>query len=268
MTTRRCPADGHVELGDLVGLGQVGIEVVFPVKPVRAGDLAVQAPGPARRRTPPPARFSTGRVPGMPVQTGQQWVLGAPPNGGGAGAEDLGPGGQLHVGLQPDQTSFIRSFHLHLLFRRGVACDSPCPAGRRGRRSARLPPPWGVPMSWAPTGSPVLVKAAGHGQRGQPRQVHRHGVDVAQVHLQRVGLGSAPAGGRVVGAAGVSITSHCSEGLVKGLLDQRLDLEGLFVVGVVVAGATARRCPAGCAAAPPGRSPRCGSCGIRSVRSS
>ncbi len=48
------------------------------------------------------ALFSTGSLPGIPVQTGQHWVLGSPPKAGGAGAEDFCFGGQFYMGFQAD----------------------------------------------------------------------------------------------------------------------------------------------------------------------
>ena len=76
---RPVPADGQIELGDLVGLGQIGVEVVFPVEPAVPGDGAAQGqggPDGVLHHLP----VEHGQRPGMPVHTGQQWVLGAPPN--------------------------------------------------------------------------------------------------------------------------------------------------------------------------------------------
>ena len=86
-----------------------------------------------------------------------------------------------------------------------------------------------------PDGQPLSVKAAGHGQRRQSRQVHRHGVDVAEVHFQRVAQAVPQHGG---GGGGHRGEQQITPGkcLVKGALDDCLHLEGFFVISVVVAG--------------------------------
>ena len=69
-------ADRQIQLADLVRFGQIGVEIVFAVKFIVARNLAVRR----QTRRNGTFLFATGSVPGMPVQTGQVCVLGAPPN--------------------------------------------------------------------------------------------------------------------------------------------------------------------------------------------
>ena len=94
-------ADGQVELGDLIGLWQVGVEVVFPVEPAAAGDGAVQGQS-----------GLDGEFQHRLVQHGQRAGhagahraavgVGIAAEFSGAAAEDLRGGGQFHMGLQAD----------------------------------------------------------------------------------------------------------------------------------------------------------------------
>ncbi len=94
-------ADGEIELRDLVGLGKVRVEVVLPVKLVVAGDLTIEGEAGLH-----------GILQHLPVQdrqgarhTGAHRAavrVGRAAELRRAGAENLGPGGKLHVGLQTD----------------------------------------------------------------------------------------------------------------------------------------------------------------------
>ena len=79
--------------------------------------------------------FSTGRVPGIPVHTGQHWVLGPPPK---AVVQE-----QKIFVLVASSTWVSRpmtvSQVMPVRLLPGCAYDSPCPAGRRGRRSKARP---------------------------------------------------------------------------------------------------------------------------------
>ena len=132
------PGNGEVELGHLVRLGQVGIEVVFPVEPAAPGDLAVQRQ-PGTAGVLHHLSVHHGQGPRHSSADGAAVGVGLSPEPGGAGAEYLGAGGQLRVGLQPDH-----SFPGHVIqppFPPEPAYASLSPAGRRGRRSARSSPP-------------------------------------------------------------------------------------------------------------------------------
>ena len=61
-------ANGKIQLGYLIILRIVRIKIIFPVELTTATAYSNAF------------LFKTGRVPGIPVQTGQVWVLGAPPN--------------------------------------------------------------------------------------------------------------------------------------------------------------------------------------------
>ena len=92
-------AQGLVVLADLVGLGQVGVDVVFPV---HLGDVVDGAVGGQPRHN--------GVVHHLPVQLGQgagqadtdgaAVGVGLSAELGGAAAENFGFGGKLHVGFQ------------------------------------------------------------------------------------------------------------------------------------------------------------------------
>ena len=70
--------DGLVELGDLVALGVVGVEVVLAGEDAGLADLAVDGFGGEHGELDRLA-LSTGSAPGRPRQVGQVWVLGSPP---------------------------------------------------------------------------------------------------------------------------------------------------------------------------------------------
>ena len=79
--------------------------------------------------------------------------------------------------------------------------------------------------------------ARGHRDAGQARHVHRDGEDVLQVHLDRIAralLADAEGGRRSRGRQ--HRVDALREAVLKVLLDQRADLLGAQVIGVVVAG--------------------------------
>ena len=84
-------------------------------------------------------------------------------------------------------------------------------------------------------GHSLAVKAAGHGDGGQAGQVDGHGVNVAQVHLERIAQTLPQLGGDGGGHRSQQQIIF-PEGLVKGLLDDGLDLQGFLIIGVIVAG--------------------------------
>ena len=93
--------NGQIELGDLIGLWQVGIEIVLAVEFVIPGDVAVQ--GQARLGGKAHHRFVHHRQGAGHTGAHRAAVgVGVAAEGGGAGAEDLGAGGQLHMGFQAD----------------------------------------------------------------------------------------------------------------------------------------------------------------------
>ncbi len=95
------PGNGQVELGNLIGLGQVRVEVVLPVKAALFGDL-----------TPQGQTGLDGKFQHLLVEYGQgaghagahrtAVGVGCATEGGGAGAENFGGRGELHMGLQTD----------------------------------------------------------------------------------------------------------------------------------------------------------------------
>ena len=79
-----------------------------------------------------------------------------------------------------------------------------------------------------------VIKATRHTHGADPRQVHRHREDVAQVHLQRVlALLANAEGGGGSHRAGDGI--HIGKGAGKVILDEGAHLLRLAVVGVIVA---------------------------------
>ena len=95
--------DGEIELGDLVGLGEVGVEVVLPVEPAGPGDLPVQGQAHLHgvlQHLLVDHRQGAGHAHAHRAAVG----VGGAAELGGAGAEDLGLGGELHVGLQTDDS--------------------------------------------------------------------------------------------------------------------------------------------------------------------
>ncbi len=106
-----------------------------------------------------------GRVPGIPVQMGQQWVLGSPPNRVVQEQNILVRVASSAWVSSPITVSQVMSSNL--LFRRsprmpvGVQLE-----GVGGVEHVLLPS--GGPMSWAPTGSPVSSKPQGMDSPGSP----------------------------------------------------------------------------------------------------
>ena len=100
---RAVAGDGGVELGNLVRLGQVGVEVVLPVEPAGPGDLTVQ--GQARLDGQLHHLLVEHRQGTRHAGTHRTAVgVGRAAELGGAGTENFRPGGQLHVGLQADDS--------------------------------------------------------------------------------------------------------------------------------------------------------------------
>ena len=103
------------------------------------------------------------------------------------------------------------------------------------------------PMSCIPTGRPS-ASPTGNERPGSPARFAGHGVDVHEVHLERIINDGAElprrdrGDGAEKGVAG-------AERVQVVLADEAADLRGLLVVGVVVPGGQARRCPAGSGAA-------------------
>jgi len=121
-------ADGFVELGDLVALGQIGVKVVLAIKVRNRVDLRMHR-GCQQRAL----------VDGFAVQNGQHTghaganraniaIWGGFPRVGLAGAEDLGLGVELDVGFEPDDDFVI--FHFATSWRRITG------------RTARQASPW------------------------------------------------------------------------------------------------------------------------------
>ena len=73
------PADRLVVLGDLVGLGAVGIEVVLAVKTADAGAISQSSASPIWIALSTAAWLITGSTPGWPRHSGQVSVLGSAP---------------------------------------------------------------------------------------------------------------------------------------------------------------------------------------------
>ena len=107
-------------------------------------------------------------------------------------------------------------------------------SARRGAEQRRLVE--GAPDQLQPDRQPVPgVQSGRHREARQRRQVAGDGVDVGQVHLQRV----VDLLARAEGDGGRDRAGHHVaplEGPVEVAADQRADLLGLQVVGVVVAG--------------------------------
>ena len=126
----------------------VGIAVLDSDINVREGDRfhrtgrVVSVPaGPALTGRSSAFSLSTGRAPGRPAHTGQQWVLGAPPNWVVQAQKILLRVASSTWVSRPMTVSQVMSVS-PLPVRAGA---SRYPAGRRGRRSAAAPPRSGGP---------------------------------------------------------------------------------------------------------------------------
>ena len=95
--------------------------------------------------------------------------------------------------------------------------------------------PWAADELQA-KGQALLVEPDGNGDAGKPCEVHRHGKDVVEIHLDRVGirhLAQTKGGG---GGGGRQDRVHSGgEGLFEVALDEGADLAGAVVIGVVEA---------------------------------
>ena len=98
---RAVPRNGQVELGDLICLRKVGIEIVFPVKFAVAGDLTVQGQ-PGLHRKLQHLFVHDGQRAGHACAHRAAVGVGRAAEFRCAGAEYFRPGGQLHMGLQAD----------------------------------------------------------------------------------------------------------------------------------------------------------------------
>ncbi len=103
--------DGQLELGNLVALGQVGIEVVF------AGEAVVPVQGGIRGQPQPDRKFHHPAVQNRQgsghAQTDRAGMgVGRRAKLGGAGAEDLAVGLELGMHLQPDDGFKFHDMHL------------------------------------------------------------------------------------------------------------------------------------------------------------
>ena len=125
-----------VVLGDLVRLGQVGIHVIFAV---HLGDGIDGAVGhqPRLDGIAHHLMIQLGQGARQADANGAAGGVGLPAEFGGAAAEYLGFGGQLHMGLQPGH-HLIAPAHGHpFLSLRAARIKSPRPMRCCGRR---LPP--------------------------------------------------------------------------------------------------------------------------------
>ena len=80
----------------------------------------------------------------------------------------------------------------------------------------------------------VFGQAGRHRDARQPGQIHRHGEDVLQIHLDRIGGLGAHAEGRAGRGRGQQHVALL-EGLLEVALDQGAQLLGAGVIGVVIA---------------------------------
>ena len=175
-----------VVLGDLEVLRHVRVEVVLPGEPAPARDLAVQGQADPDRvldRRPVHHRQRAGQAQADRADLG----VGFGAEGGRAGAEHLGPGAQLHVGLQADH----RLVALHRL-------------GERDQRVGHVMVY--SPFASASSGWPQRLRERGLGRGGDPVEpvVGQRGRHHLQPDRQAVLVGQ-PArdrDGRVAGQVG------------------------------------------------------------------
>ncbi len=209
-TLERPPiAERLVVLGDLVGLGQVGIEVVLAVEAASARRSRSRAPGPMRIASSTRLALSTGSTPGGPRHTGQMWVLGGVAEARARSRRTSWCAWELDVDLEPDDR-LPAAMRSPSLMRRPAGPASKAERAARGRAAAsssRFSPKAG-PTSWSPTGRPVGQARTGSRSPGSAGQVHRDRADVGQVHRQRVGRPARRAGTPTSARSGDSRTSH------------------------------------------------------------
>ena len=124
--------EGQIELADLVGLGQVGVEVILTVEFVVLVDAAVQGEACADGILHDLAvehRKGSGHTGADRAAVGIRRTS----EFGGAGTEDLGLGGKLDMHLKTHD-----NFPFHLTSPPQTACDNRSSAGTHSRHSGRF----------------------------------------------------------------------------------------------------------------------------------
>ena len=218
-------AERDVVLGDLVALGEVGIEVVLAVEDRPRGDLAAERQphhqpevdglgvGHRQRAGQPEADRAGARV--RLLAEAQR-----------AAAEHLRARRELHVDLEADHR-LVRRHARAPEPSKPIACSSACAASRM-RFSLNA-----GPASWK-RGRQPAGEAVRDRDRRDPGQRHRHRAEVVQVHRQRIGgLGAELERDARRGRRDDEVDVRPRVGEVAR--DQRADLLGAAVVGVVVA---------------------------------
>ena len=246
------PADAQrqVVLRDLVGLGQVGIEVVLAVEDGALGDPAVEGQGDARgvlHRLLVDHRQHAR----MPQADRADPRVGRLAEGHLAAAEHLGAGAQLHVDLEADDR-LPAAVHRRpprprrrLAERRSRALpDAPARSGATTSTFSFCSTAWAAssrprsekcgPMSCRPTGRPA-EKPAGMLMPGSAARF----TGMVQRSERYMASGSAVRSPDLEGhrgRRGRDEKVEAAEGLLEVLDDERAGPLGLSVVGVVVAG--------------------------------
>ena len=183
------PANGRVQLRNLVILGVIRIEIILPVKFAVTGDGTIggQTHGHSvlyhfliqhRQGTGHTGTHRTG------MGVGRSSKCGA------AGAENLGFSGQLYMDLQTDDGLILFTHFLHS-FLISLACKGrPAPAALVSvSRPDNMLLFEAVAQKLQADGQSLGIHAAGQADSGKSGQVRGNGVDIAQIHLKRIGQG-------------------------------------------------------------------------------
>ena len=186
-------------------------------------------------------RLSTGRTPGMPRQTGQVWVLGGAAEGRGAAAEDLGPGFELGVHLQPDDGF---EFHVHSSWwRQPKAFTARCARGAEdaeeiGGAALESPtiPEQNLPIrqGLSPLGGPAAAASVLRQPDRQPRQAAEKGQQLGELGLESRIIGGIQVARGAAAAQRHDVTAPGPALLPEDPLERHVEgAAGVFGAGVV-----------------------------------
>ena len=162
-------AERRVELGDLVALREVGIEVVLSGELALAPDVATEGDACAQGQ-----RYSLALQHGERARVARAYLVDDRvcrlAEGDGTSAENLGIGAQLRVDFEPDD-GFVLCLHDFSPEAPGGASILPRRRSSASAAPKRLFSAKGAASSCTPTGSPSEVRPAGTDIAGRPARL-------------------------------------------------------------------------------------------------